>query len=202
MRNTVYADPNSSKGFAQYDEETAQKENEKLLEQQEKEQKETIGKSTDCYLETLEVEGYQISPTFDKQTIEYVINEKLTSDEINIIALPSNEKAKVEGFGKIKLQQDQKQCKINVTAESGTVRTYTIYLSEQEKEEDKKEKEIEQEQSEEIQPEEAKKQETKKGIDVRGIIVVIIILFIGICIIWLNAKSQKSNKIHRNHRRR
>lgn len=132
---TVYADPNSSKGFAEYDDVKAEEENKKILEEQEKEQEAMVGKSNDNYLKSLEVEGYKISPEFDKQTIDYVINETLKSDEINIIATPSNEKAKIEGAGKIKLEENQKQCRIDVTAESGTVRTYMIYLGEQAKEE-------------------------------------------------------------------
>lgn len=138
-RYTIYAAPNNSRGFAEYDDETAEKENERLLEEQRKEQEAVAGKSTDNYLENLQVEGYQISPQFDKQTLEYTIIEKLHANEINIIATPSNEKAKIEGAGKIKLKNNQKQIEIKVTAEAGAVRTYTIYVSEQVKEEIKQE---------------------------------------------------------------
>ena len=84
----VYADPNSSKGFAEYDDIKAQEENQKVVEQQEKEQNELIGKSTNNYLENLQVEGYELSPQFDAQTVEYVLKDKILVKEINIIATP------------------------------------------------------------------------------------------------------------------
>ena len=126
--NKVYADPNSSKGFAEYNDEQAEEEAQKMLEEQEKELKEAEGKSTNNYLENLKVEGYELTPNFDKQTIEYTIKGKVTSDEINIIATPNDAKATVQGAGKVKT--DKNEYRIDVIAESGTVRTYTIHLTE------------------------------------------------------------------------
>ena len=125
--NKVYADPNSSKGFAEYDDEQAEQESQKMLEEQQKELKEAEGKSSNNYLENLKVEGYELSPKFDKQTIEYTIENTINSSEINIVATPSDSKAKVEGAGKVKV--DKNDFRIDVIAESGTVRTYTIHLT-------------------------------------------------------------------------
>ncbi len=123
----VYADPNSSKGFAEYDDAQAEQESQKMLEEQQKELQEAEGKSTNNYLESLKVEGYELSPDFDKQTIEYKIKGNVTSNEINIIATPSDSKAKVQGAGKVKVEGNS--FRIDVIAETGTVRTYIIYLT-------------------------------------------------------------------------
>lgn len=68
---------------------------------------------------------------FDKQTMEYTINGTLNTNEINIIATPSDENATVTGAGKINLNTDQNEIRIDVTAETGTVRTYIIKLNNQ-----------------------------------------------------------------------
>ncbi len=125
----VYADPNSSKGFAEYDDTQAEKENQKMLEEQEKEVKATAGKSTNNYLESLTVEGYELSPKFDKQTVEYTLNTNITNNEINVIAIPSDTNATVKGAGKIKLQNGTNEIRIDVVAASGTVRTYIIHIT-------------------------------------------------------------------------
>ena len=192
---TVYADPNSSKGFAEYDDVKAAEDNQKILEEQEKEQEEMVGKSTNNYLESLEVEGYEISPQFDKQTIEYLINEKLKSNEINIIATPSDAKATIEGAGKIKLEENQKQCRIDVIAETGTVRTYMIYLGEQVKEEYKNELE----ESNNLQTEEAQivLEEDTQGIAEidKSVCIVLVILIVAFTILFI----QKNKKAKRKH---
>lgn len=130
----VYAtekDPSSSKGFADYDDITAAEENEKLIEEQEREINDI--KSTNNYLENLQVEGYTISPEFEKQTMEYTLTEQVEVEEINIIAIASDEKALIEGVGITKLKTGKHQYRIDVTAESGTVRTYIINIEKTEK---------------------------------------------------------------------
>lgn len=119
-----FADPGSSKGFADYDDTKAEQESEKVLEEQNKNF--DSEKSTNNYLEDLQVEGYKLSPEFDKQTLEYTINEEITSDKISIKATASDSKATIEGIGNVKIEENQNQCRIDVTSESGTVRTYII----------------------------------------------------------------------------
>ena len=99
--NVVYADPNSSKGFADYTDEQAAEDTNKLVEEQKNEEP-LVGKSTNNYLESLEIEGYEITPDFDKQTLEYSIKGKVKKDEITIKAKADDEKASVEGTRKYK----------------------------------------------------------------------------------------------------
>ena len=124
----VYADPNSSKGFAEYDDTQAEEEAQEMLQEQQKEIENNAGKSSNNYLDNLRIEGYEISPKFDKQTIEYTVKGTIKESEINIIATPSDNKATIQGAGKVKVQGND-QFRIDVIAESGTVRTYTIYLN-------------------------------------------------------------------------
>ncbi|MBR3249127.1 MAG: hypothetical protein IKF97_05915 [Clostridia bacterium] len=113
--------------FADYSDEQAAEDTNKLIEEQKKEEP-SIGKSTNNYLEYLEVEGYELTPNFDKQTLEYIVREKIKSEEITIKAKTDDDKAKVEGIGTLKIEQGKEEYRIDVTAESGTVRTYIIKI--------------------------------------------------------------------------
>lgn len=141
----VYArDPNSSKGYADYDEEAAQKETEKLVEQQ---RNTNINvnelKSNNNYIKNLEIEGYEIYPEFAKEITDYNLKIDNKVDEINIIAIAEDSKSTIEGIGKTKLKEGQNIHTINVTAESGAMRTYLINIEKvkTEKTEDKDVKE-------------------------------------------------------------
>lgn len=100
-KNVVYADPNSSKGFADYTDEQAAEDTNKLVEEQKKEES-PVGKSTNNYLESLEIEGYEITPDFDKQTQEYTIKGEVKTNQITIKAKADDEKAKIDGVRKYK----------------------------------------------------------------------------------------------------
>lgn len=123
----VFADPNSSKGFLSYNEENQKREVEEL--EKAKEQKNSTQvevKSTNNYLKNLEVTGYKITPEFDKQTINYEITNEVDEDYIEINAQVDDEKATISGAGKVALNSGENNLKIEVTSESGTVRTYFI----------------------------------------------------------------------------
>ena len=102
----------------------------KLNAEQMKEQNESyvnpVGKSSDNFLESLSVEGFALSPAFNKQTINYEIKEEVSSNEIIINAKAENEKAKVTGTGTIELGKGENNIKIDVTAENGVMRSYFI----------------------------------------------------------------------------
>lgn len=99
---------------------------EKQMEEQNKTYVDPIGKSSDNFLESLSVEGYTLTPEFDKQTINYEIKEKVKSNEITINAKAENDKAKVTNIGKISLTSGENNIKVDVTAENGVMRSYFI----------------------------------------------------------------------------
>lgn len=112
--------------FADYDDNTAAKETQNILLEQQKEAENSAGKSTNNYLSVLEVKGYKITPEFDKQTLSYSISEEVKESNIEIIAVADDERATIQGIGTIELQPGENNIRIDVESESGTVRTYFI----------------------------------------------------------------------------
>ena len=137
--NSIYA------SMADYTDEEADAQTKKSQQEWKEEQKEIVNKSTNNYLKSLIVAGYKLTPEFDKQTLEYNLNISNEVKEITIIANSDDNKATIKGNGKVEVQNNKTECKIEVTAESGTVRTYTIKINNiQEKETEKEsEKEVE-----------------------------------------------------------
>ena len=126
----VYADPGSSRGFADFDDETAEKQAQELEKEQQEEAKKREGKSSNNYLESLSID--ELQPTFDKETQEYFINGIKEGQKIKINAVPSENTATVSGTGDIEVKNNE--ARIDVTAENGTVRTYFIIFNMQETE--------------------------------------------------------------------
>ena len=130
--------------FADFTDEQADKQAQEQIKEQEKEHNITEVKSSDNYLINLQIEGYKLTPEFDKQTLEYTIDGELKVNEINIKATPSNEKATINGAGTVKVEENKNEYRIDVTAENGSVRTYIIKLKETEKTDHGKNNEVEQ----------------------------------------------------------
>lgn len=121
--NKVYA------SFAEMDDATSDKQRNEQLQEQEQQDKENFGKSSNNYLKELSVQGLKLTPEFDKQTINYTIDEKLDVDSIEISADLDDSRAKVSGTGNIKLEPGENNIRIDVTAENGIVRTYNIKVT-------------------------------------------------------------------------
>ncbi len=113
--------------FADFTDGDARNQTEKM--EQEQNKKFDTLKSNNNYLSSLSVEGYELSPQFDKQTLEYTLNKKIKESVINIKAIADDSKATVIGTGNIKINKNQNKFRIDVTAESGTVRTYIIKIT-------------------------------------------------------------------------
>lgn len=121
-------------GMADMDDETSQIIANEMIANQEKEESENEGKSSNNYLSILEVEGYTLSPKFDKQTLNYTI-EDTEKDTITIKAETDDSRAKTSGTGAIKLNNGENNIRIDVTAENGTVRTYFVKITKKAQEE-------------------------------------------------------------------
>lgn len=115
--------------WADLDDATADKITNAEEKQQEKKIEETATKSNNNYLKKLNVEGYELEPGFDKQTLTYEIKEQINANQINISADVENEKATIKGSGKVELQNGENVLRIDVTAENGDIRTYTIKIN-------------------------------------------------------------------------
>lgn len=89
--------------------------------------------SSNNYLKTLEIDGYEI--TFDKETNEYKITVKGDVSSLEIKAIPEDNRARVEITGNEKFKKGNNVVTITVTAEDGSTREYKINVN---KEADKK----------------------------------------------------------------
>lgn len=123
--------PPNSAGYADFTEEEAA--------EKEKEYEESknntvtadyyVGKSSDNYLKSLSIEGYNLYPEFNRQNETYTIYVKDDSiNTFNVTAEPDNENAKIEGIGNVSVSQEERIINIKVTAENGDLKVYTINI--------------------------------------------------------------------------
>lgn len=77
-------------------------------------------------LSNIDVSGYSLTPTFhmDTESYDIIVNPSVGQIEINARTIDS--KAKVAGGGIIDLRSGINTIKLEVTAENGSVRTYTL----------------------------------------------------------------------------
>ncbi len=77
-------------------------------------------------LKTLSVNGYNLTPTFDKYTQEYSLIVPANVGTIGINAAPILSSAKVSGNGNVALKSGNNAIQVVCTAENGSKRVYTI----------------------------------------------------------------------------
>ncbi len=82
--------------------------------------------SKDNSLRSLAVEGYEITPAFDKNTLEYSVSVPDTAEKINVSALVNDATARVTGTGEIDISEGANKIELVVTAQNGSVKTYTL----------------------------------------------------------------------------
>ena len=85
-----------------------------------------INYSSDNNLKSLTVEGFSLSPEFNKSTLSYNVTVLATTTKVNINASVNDSKAKVSGTGEKDVVEGTNTFEIVVTAENGTTKTYTI----------------------------------------------------------------------------
>ena len=76
-------------------------------------------------MKSLSVEGFKLSPEFNKDKLEYTVEVNETTDKVKINASSEDEKAKIDGLGEKSLT-DTDSYQIVVKAENGKTRTYTL----------------------------------------------------------------------------
>ncbi len=83
-------------------------------------------KSSINYLTKLEIEGVQLSPAFDKNTIEYEVLLEPGTEKINVIAEKESSVSYVTGVGEVQVSEGVNFISVVVTAENGAKKTYII----------------------------------------------------------------------------
>lgn len=157
--------PNSS-GYADFtEEEAAQRQEEYEKTKNNTTAEDYIEKSSNNYLKSLNVEGYNLEPEFKRENDTYTIYIKNREDvtKLNITAEADDESAKIDGIGTVQITPEQNSININVTAENGNLKIYKINIQNGENEENKDKTQI-------------------AGINIEYIIAIVIIIFIVIFI--------------------
>lgn len=100
--------------------------------------KQEVTKSSNNSLKELNIGTGKLTPEFSRDTYEYSVEFDDTVNlynlsEIEVSATAEDEKASVSGTGKIQLTEGENNIAINVTAENGAVRTYTIKVNKPQK---------------------------------------------------------------------
>ena len=165
--------PNSS-GYADFtEEEAAQRQEEYEKTKNNTTAEDYIEKSSNNYLKSLSIEGYNLEPEFKRENDTYTIYIKNREDVTNldITAEADNESAKIDGIGTVQITPEQNSININVTAENGNLKIYKINIQEGENEESKEKTQI-------------------AGINIEYIVAIVIILFIIIFISVLKNKRR------------
>lgn len=85
------------------------------------------------YLKSLSISGYELSPNFDKKTLEYTVELEPGTEKINISAEKEDNTASIKGIGEISVTEGSNTINIVVTAENGNERTYKIIANVEEK---------------------------------------------------------------------
>lgn len=77
-------------------------------------------------LNSLTVDGYNLTPTFSKFVYEYDLIVGKEIETINIAASPLDSSAKIEGTGNVSIAEGANTVTVKVTAANGDVRNYTL----------------------------------------------------------------------------
>ena len=80
-------------------------------------------------LKFLGVEGYEISPAFNKDTLEYTAVVPSTVDKINITATKEDGTASIDGAGEKEVKEGANPFEITVTAQNGATKTYKLVVT-------------------------------------------------------------------------
>ena len=83
--------------------------------------------SSNNYLKSLSVDGYQLSPTFNKKTLEYSLELENDVRSIVVNAAKEDSKATLKGGGRYSLNEGSNDITLTVTAENGNAKNYVIH---------------------------------------------------------------------------
>lgn len=84
--------------------------------------------SSNNNLASLKVEGYTITPTFDKATVNYSLTVPNSVSSVNIVATAEEATSTISGTGTKTVSVGNNTMPITVTAENGSSKTYTIII--------------------------------------------------------------------------
>lgn len=86
-------------------------------------------KSTDANLSSLSLEGYELTPNFNKDTLEYSVTVPSIVNSVKIAAKANESHASISGTGEIEVSEGINTFNVVVTAESGATKTYVVNVN-------------------------------------------------------------------------
>lgn len=85
-------------------------------------------KSSDNTLKSLSVEGYEITPTFSKDTSDYKVSVPEGTANVNIIAVANSKYATITGGGKVDVTDGVNNISVVVKSETGVDKVYNLVI--------------------------------------------------------------------------
>lgn len=86
-------------------------------------------KSSNSYLSSLTIDGYELDNKFDKESLEYSVTVKEGTEKVKINAQLDDSTAKVTGVGEVDVSEGVNSFDIVVTAENGSKKTYVLKVN-------------------------------------------------------------------------
>lgn len=100
-----------------------------ITDMQEDVEEATYNGSSNNYLESLSIEGYEFTTDFSKENLTYFITLEEAVDSLEITAEAEDDDAKICVYGNNDLSEGTNKILISVTAENGNVRYYRIFVN-------------------------------------------------------------------------
>ncbi len=85
--------------------------------------------SSNNYLEELSIDGFELSPEFDKDTLEYSVEVPNDTESVIINATKEDSTASVSGSGEVSVSEGANKIEVKVTAQNGNERVYVINVN-------------------------------------------------------------------------
>ena len=82
--------------------------------------------NTNNYLSSLGIDGYSLSPSFDKDILTYEVYVTKSIEKINVSAVTEVTSSSISGTGEVLLTSDENVITVSVTSEAGEQRNYII----------------------------------------------------------------------------
>lgn len=89
--------------------------------------------SSNNNLKSLSVDGYELNPAFNKDTLEYTIELTPGTEKINVKAVAEHNSASIKGAGEVQVSEGVNTINIVVIAQNGNEKTYKITANMEEK---------------------------------------------------------------------
>lgn len=86
-------------------------------------------KSNDATLSSLSLDGYELTPKFNKDKLEYSVTVPSTVNSVKINAKVNESHASLTGTGEVEVSEGLNTLEVVVTAETGVKKTYTISVN-------------------------------------------------------------------------